>query len=296
MRVKLRTILLAVISIAVGLMLGAHCVADQEPKPEVAKPTTIIIPFVGAHDATDTNYFYAALLDLALSKTVATDGPYEIVHMPNYLGTERMRLLLEQGLGVDLLWSTSNIQREARFIAVPVNLLGGLNEYRALLIEEKRIDEFKNIQGLDDLKRFRVGSGDHWQDTQVLKHNGLPLVGFLDYETMMPMLKFQRFDYVSRGMHEVWKELEYSEGLTIAPNVLLYYRLPVHYFVRKNNQALADRIYRGLKIIIEDGSYYDLFFRVPSHKFGYEKLQQMKSVVVELENPNSSNKPDMITP
>lgn len=269
--------------------------ADQEVG-ESTKPLTLVIPFVEIQDPTDTGYFYVALLDLALSKTVSQHGPYELVHMPNYLGTERMRLMLEQGAGVDILWSTSNRQRENRFLAVPVNLLRGLNEYRALLIDEQRVAEFAHVKSIDDLKRFRVGSGDHWQDTQVLKHNELPLVGFLDYETMMPMLKFKRFDYASRGLHEVWKELEHSEGFIIAPNVLLHYKLPVHYFVRKNNQALANRIYRGLEVAIADGSYYKLFFNVPSHKYGYEKFKQMKSIVIELENPNATHKPHMITP
>lgn len=295
MRVIQRTNSNCLIALLFCLLAGASAVADQDVGGN-SKHLTLVIPFVEIRDPTDTNYFYVALLDLALSKTVAQDGPYELVHMPNYLGTERMRLMLEQGAGVDILWSTSNRQRENRFLAVPVDLLRGLNAYRALLIDEKRVAEFEHIKSIDDLKRFRVGSGDHWQDTQVLKHNELPLVGFLDYETMMPMLKFRRFDYASRGLHEVWKELEYSEGFIIAPNVLLHYKLPVHYFVRKNNHALADRIYRGLVKTIEDGSYYELFYNVPSHKYGYDQFKKMNSVVIELENPNATIKPHMITP
>lgn len=285
----------------IGVFIGSAFASADTTTPAIfpldkPRPHIIRIPHFGEENRQDTNYFYVGLLKLALTNTQDTHGPFELVQLEHHMGTERMRLMLEQGTDMDVIWSTSNTEREARFLAVEVNLLRGLNEYRALLVTDEGVEKFKGVQSLEQLRSIRVGSGDHWQDTIVLKHNALPVVGFWDYETMIPMLKGKRFDYISRGMHEVWRETRYNEGVTIVPNVILHYRLPVHYFVKKGNTALADRIEQGLVKAIEDGSYYDLFYAVPSHRKGFDWLKEMDPVIVELENPAAKYKPDMIIP
>lgn len=268
-----------------------------ETKPLEQLPHAIItVPIYGEPNPADTNYFYVGLLELALTKTVPRYGTFDIQQLHTYIGTERLRLMLASDQELDVIWSTSNRQREELLRAVPVNLLRGLNEYRVLLVTDENASRFTEVKSLNDLKRIKVGSGDHWQDTLVLKHNELPVVGFWDYETMIPMLKAGRFDYVSRGMHEVWREIKYNDGVQVAQDVMLYYQLPVHYFVNKKNDKLANRILEGLKLAIEDGSYYDLFFAVPSHRMGYDRLQEMEAIVIELENPTATDKPEMITP
>ena len=52
--------------------------------------------------------------------------------------------------------------------------------------------------------------------------------------------------------------------------------------MNKNNKALADRIGRGLKIAISDGSFDQLFFGVANFKRGYEEQKNSHRILFKL--------------
>ncbi|MFP5393583.1 MAG: hypothetical protein ACLGI6_18875, partial [Gammaproteobacteria bacterium] len=84
----------------------------------------------------------------------------------------------------------------------------------------------------------------------VLQASGLPVVTSLKRSSLFAMLAVKRFDYFPRGLFEVWAEAAMPEnrGLTIENSLMLYYEMPLYFWVRRDNVALAKRLERGLKL------------------------------------------------
>jgi hypothetical protein len=98
------------------------------------------------------------------------------------------------------------------------------------------------------------------------------------------MLIGKRFDYFPRGLDEVWSEekLFSNKGIIIEQHLMLKYSTSKYFFVNKRNVALADRIERGLKIAIADGSFDALFNSIPGYKRGYEEIANKKRLIFTL--------------
>ncbi|MCP4350231.1 MAG: amino acid ABC transporter substrate-binding protein, partial [Desulfobacterales bacterium] len=90
-----------------------------------------------------------------------------------------------------------------------------------------------------------------------------------------------------RGINEAWKEISEMgskyPNLTVEPSIAIYYPYPVYFFVNKQNLKLADRIERGLKILMKDGSFEKLFLKYHDAVIGQADLKNRK--MFELENP-----------
>lgn len=246
----------------------------------------LVVPPLGAMEPPQIALFYEKALLLALAKT-APNFPtqhYQLTYYPRMVGRERYRLLLKQG-DIDVLWSSSNQQREQEFAAVKFNLLRGINEYRRLLIRAADQEKFDQVTTLEDLQQFKIGSGTHWSDTKVYQFNNLPLVTAYAYEPMFRMLAAKRFDYMARSLQEVDKEFNDHKqlGLAIEKNLLIHYPQPIYFFLNHNNEALAKRIEQGLKLAQADGSLDELFRSIDSFRTAEEQLQQLKLRVIELQ-------------
>lgn len=248
----------------------------------------LIIPAPGSLEPATTGIYYEKALQLALQKTAApTDSSetinYQISHYPNTVGRERFRLLVKQG-SVDIIWSSSNKQREKEFIPVKVNLLRGINEYRVLLIRANDQARFDKIKTLEDLRKLKIGSGTHWSDTEVYQFNSLPLVTSYAFDTMFRMLAAKRFDYMARSLQEIDHELEkYGQlGLIAEKNLLIHYPQPIYFFLNKKNHGLAKRIEQGLLLAQADGSLTELFMSIPSFRAAEEKIRHIDRRIIEL--------------
>ena len=256
---------------------------------QAAQQLPLVIPAPGSLEPEATGIYYEKVLTLALSKTATlpeiTPAPvYKITYHPHVVGRERFRLLVKQGV-VDVIWSSSNQQREEEFIPVKFNLLRGINEYRVLLIRADEQHRFDQVKTLEDLRRFKIGSGIHWSDTQVYNFNGLPMVTSYAYDTMFRMLAAKRFDYMARSLQEVGYELkQYGKlGLTVEKNLLIHYPQPIYFFLNKKHKALATRIEQGLLLAQADGSLDELFASIPGFKAAAEKIRHIDRRVIELQ-------------
>ena len=75
------------------------------------------------------------------------------------------------------------------------------------------------------------------------------------------MLSAGRFDLFSRGVNEIWRELEDGKarnpGLVIEKNLLLYYPLPRYFFFARTpeGEKLAKRVEDGLRELIRKGAF-----------------------------------------
>ncbi|HSX83815.1 MAG TPA: transporter substrate-binding domain-containing protein [Cellvibrio sp.] len=246
----------------------------------------LMLPKAGSLEPDVTSHFYEQALRLALAKTGHATEQVQFEYHPNFVNRERARRMVKQGV-LDIVWSSSNKKREAELLPVKFNLIRGINEYRLLLIRAVDQPKFDQVKNLNDLQKFRIGSGTHWSDTDVYRFNGLPLVTSYAYESMFRMLGAKRFDYMARSIQEINSEVEHygALGLAIEKNLVIHYPQPIYFFVNKNNGALAARIQRGLEIARADGSLDELFFATPNFRKAWEDLQQLDRKVIELNVP-----------
>lgn len=256
-----------------------------QPQPQVSA-LRVVLPMLHPSAREHASYF-PRLLQLALEKTTATDGPYEIVHYDRELTSPRQALEIKHGGVIDVMWDGTNRQREADLLPVRMSLLKDLNDYRVFLIRQGDTARFAAIDNLEQLRKLKAGAGVNWPSTDILRANGLPVVTSIGYEYLFPMLRVGRFDYMPRGAHEAWSELQQhaQDGLAVEATIFLHYRVPYYFFVSRKRPELAARIARGLKLAQKDGSFDALFNAIPAFQRGMAEIAAKKRRVFELKVP-----------
>lgn len=271
-----RFLALAILSV---VTLGASAARSAEV-------LRITIPPI--EQSAQTSMFFPKLLHLVLTKTEATDGAFEITEYPTLLTKARFEAELKRptkGI-IDLLWATTNKELESTLLPIRMSLLKDLTSYRIFLIRKDDQEKFNRVKNLNDLRSFKAGQGVRWTDTEVLVANNLPVTTSPLFEPLFNMLLGKRFDYFPRGLYEVWAEEELfrHKGIAIEQHLMLSYVTQKYFFVNKNNPKLANRIERGLKMAIADGSFDQLFNSIPGFKRGYEEIANKDRLVLKLEN------------
>lgn len=238
------------------------------------------------------DYYFSKVLELALAKTVPTHGPYQIKLVPVMPITNRLLREIELGR-VDITWMPYNRNAPAQLMPIKIRLLKNLSDHRVFLIRADDQVRFSQVKSIEDLRRLRGGIGSHWPDRTVMEENGLPLVLSLSYFNLFKMLASNRFDYYSRGIHQVLPEVNaYADkGLALERELLLRYENPVYFYVNKSNTSLAERLSLGLKIAVDDGSFDALFHEFESFTWAESMLKQTNRRVIPLSNFSFSDAP-----
>ena len=248
------------------------------------KTLNVVAPTRDVSTTADSLFFYP-LLKLALTKTEDTDGPFTLSYFPQTLSSARILNKLKTNDGINVVWTSTSSERENDFRFVPISLLRELSNYRVFLIRKEDSARFQNIKTLDELRQLKVGMGGHWPDAALLRNNHFEVETSIYYEALFKMLASKRFDYFPRGLFEAWNDLDQHQDLNlmIEPRLMFYYKAPFYFFVNKDNTALADRLERGLKIAMADGSYEALLFSVPTFKKAYEEQHNNQRLTFKLE-------------
>jgi len=229
--------------------------------------------------------YFPKLLALALDKTVSTDGPYKISYLNEKYTTHRLIAELSKDTHLlNVMWTANSTERQGQIRPIKISILKGLNSYRIFLIRKEDALRFQNIHSLDDLRGLIAGQGAQWPDADVMAANDMPLITATQSDSLFPMLANKRFDYFPRGLYEIWAEQlsHANKGLVIEGSLLLNYPSPIYFFVNNNDTALANRIERGLKIAISDGSFDELFFSFEGFKKGWAELQNKNRTLLKL--------------
>ncbi|RME75941.1 MAG: ABC transporter substrate-binding protein [Planctomycetota bacterium] len=270
---------LASLATALGVLLLASAVAN-------AAPRVVRYPRGVSENDTRSAYF-VELLRLALDKTAATDGPVRLEPSRALMRQGRALASLARRQHIDVAWSMTSREREALVRPVRIPLLKGLLGYRVLLVRKGEAARFASIEDLAGLRRLRAGQGADWPDVQILEANGLPVVKSSSYEGLFGMLARGRFDYLPRGVTEVWEELRTHATLPIElePHLLLHYPSAIYFFVAKDDTALAERLERGLRAALADGSFDALLRSHPATRPAFERTHFERRRILELTNP-----------
>jgi len=222
------------------------------------------------------NAYVYEILKTALKKTEKDYGPYTFRlanvlmqrgNFANQLAPAKDRLLHEiqrgEHINVAALVTRPEWEKNALPVRIPIDL--GLMSHRFLLIRADDQALFSGIRKLEELKALRSGARANWSNYRVLQHHGFTLVPFDDYEGQFRMLVNGRFDYITRGVHEAFVEIKQYGArypkMAIERDLLLYMPLPQYFFVSPSQPRLARRIEAGMKTMLRDGSFHEIFQR-----------------------------------
>ncbi len=249
-----------------------------------AKVTQVRVPPFDAPRDGRPGYFFE-VLDLALSKTAQTHGPYRVTVVPEVMSLERALTQLRSGRTLDVVFTAPNPGLTDDLRAVPISLIKELNNYRVLLIRDGEQARFDGIRTVAQLKQLTAGLGLQWVDTKILEHNGFTVEGSARHENLFRMLAAKRFDFFPRGLYEFQSDFERYRhlGLAIENKLFLYYEAPFFFFVGPGNPKLADRLEQGLRAAIADGSFDRLLMSYPEFKAAMALQQSAQRRVLRLE-------------
>lgn len=206
--------------------------------------------------------YYHDLLQLALEKTLDTDGGYELRATP-VMNRARLRLELINGhytnlFSVDTPRPTDEASQLA-YAHFPVDL--GILGYRICFVSPAKAEEVARVTRLEQLQGLLHGQGLGWQDVVILRHNGMRVQEVSEYERLFRLVAKGRIDLFCRGANELHSELAQRPelGLQVDSHLLLYYPFPRLFYTHKRNQQGLDRINRGLQLAWADGSLQSLW-------------------------------------
>lgn len=228
-------------------------------------------------------YRYGAnVLDLALSKL---NLPYRIVAPDKQVMNEARGELMVINGAIDVQWMITTDERESKMIPVKIPLYQGILGTRLLLGKHDRLEELSSTRNLDDLGKYVGGHGKHWKDLSIYAANGLRVSAHVKYESLFKLLDLGRFDYFHRGLNEIWDEASrYSESLGIVDKVMLFYPIPVYFFITPKRPQLAGLLEKGLQLASEDGSLKTLFLKFNGEFI--EKADLGSRHLIILKNPD----------
>lgn len=234
----------------------------------------------------ETKEYKYQLLQLILEKTEKTDGPFKIQAPQQELPQARDFEMVKQGY-VDVILTSTSKEREQELHPIRIPFDKGLYGYHIAIINESDQPKFSAIRTPADLQKLWAGLNEIWPETQIFRANGFNVVATSGYRELFAMLKERRFDYFPRCAHEPWRELRDMNipGLVVETELVIHYPTPGYIFTSKDNLKLADRLERGFRMALEDGSFDRLFYNHPDMKEALDRADLKNRRIFELKNP-----------
>lgn len=223
-----------------------------------------VVKLAPSFSQADKRYDYPeTVLRKALDATLESDGQYIVTYAPTSMVRNRALTEIITGEQLNVHIAATRNQWEERTIPIRVPILKGLLGYRLFLVHKKDLPKFNELKDIGELKKLRAGAGAQWTTTMVLREAGFDVVTGTDYEGLFGMLNSNRFDYFPRGVNEIFAEFESRKSqypnLHIEPTKAMYFPTPSYFFVSPKYPKLADRIRRGLQLIVLSGVFDKLF-------------------------------------
>ena len=231
----------------------------------------------------DQRQNYASeLLKMALAES---GKDYQLKASESVQKQKRALKNMEDGSGVDVVWTVTSFERENRLRPIRIPIDKGLAGWRIPLIRKIDIERFGQVKSLTEIQQLNAGQGHDWPDAEIFRHNGLRITSSSSYIGMFKMLASGRVDYFPRSVLEVEQEAKThsSKNIVIDPNLLIIYPSALYFFVSPNAKTLAEDIEKGLEVLIANGEFDKIFTRYFKDSIARLNLEQRQ--VIRLENP-----------
>lgn len=274
------------------LLMHAHVYAELTAENSNIRPMVYRYWNWGATKQIDN--FQVAALELALKKTLSTHGPYEIIRVQEtFTSTHAMReiqtgkiLNLQAAPARSFNHKLAEVTRDTS-IEIQIPLMQGLLGYRQLIVRKDQLSTFAHIKTAEQLKQLLAGQGKAWEDVYIYRQNDFRINDDGEYQSLANMLLAKRFDYLPMSILEaeqIITRAERPEELTIVPQLIIYYPLPLYFLVSKFHPELAERLESGLLLAQKDHSLEQLL----RQHFGKEIafLQENNNRIIRLMNPS----------
>lgn len=241
----------------------------------------------------EANYDYCIeLLEKALKITEKEYGKAKVKKLDIQITQGRSFEEIKKGKLVDIDFAATSIERENELLAIKVPLFKGLLGYRVPVIKKDNIKKFDKIKTIQDLKKISIIQGTHWPDTEILLNSKFNVMQVAKFENMYPLLENGRGDAFFRSVCEAYGEvaLRANEELVVYDKIIIAYKMPMYFFVNKNNKKLAERIEKGLLLLIENGEFLNFMKNHPITKPVFSLEKYKNSLIFELPNPTLPEK------
>jgi hypothetical protein len=260
--------------------LFAAALAAPLPARADGEVQTLRFP-IGESIGDHRNDYPRKVLELALSKGKTR---YRVVDAAIAMNQNRQVAELEAGRLIDVASIPTSPERERRLLPVRIPINKGLLGWRIGLVRQSESGLLADVKTAEDLGHLRIAQGSEWPDTEILRSNGIQVIGGSTYAGLFEMLQSRRFDYFPRSVLEIWDEqARYIGRLEIERHVALHYFYDGYFFVNKHNARLAEDIRAGLEQAIADGSFEQLFQEQWGALLQLARLNERR--VIELRNP-----------
>lgn len=202
--------------------------------------------------------YFVDLLTLALEASKSRYGDYKLQPIDIEMAQARTSRMLQRNELIDLTWRMTSQLLEQKLQAIYFPILKGVMGYRIFIIHKNQQHLFSKNISLIDLKKIALGQGYNWPDTDILLANNFEVIEGND-DSLIKMLKKERFIYFPRALHEPWLEIADEKELTVEGHLMLQYPAPTFFFVNKKNTRLHQRLTFGLAQLLESGKFEHFF-------------------------------------
>ncbi len=225
------------------------------PAATVSAAAPLRVRFPSGRDANDRRGKpLEELFVLALS---AAGIEVEIEAVAGMTQLRRLQELRAERLDAAYVSSASASPRDIPVLRRP--LRRGLLGVRLLLARRALAPALSKVKQVEELRAWRLGYGSGWSDLEMQRRLGFPLVIGNTYSGLFRMLASGRFDWMHRGLSEVWDEVDnpelVPEGLVVVPGLALFYPLDTFFCVSPQRAGWLDALDKGLDRLERDGRY-----------------------------------------
>lgn len=220
--------------------------------------------------------FYAALLDLALSRTIADSGPYAV----------------EPALSLsaaNVFWAARTAQRDAAMRAVTIDLVRGYKGLRLLVVRSGDRSRFSALEpeAIKSYPGLVLGS----RERLLFQSNGVALASLAKGRHPLAGLSAGEAAWFALDPFDLRRARAKGvlDGFGPAEGVAFQINEPVYFYVPKDRADLAERLAAGLILTFKDGSYEALFSGHPDTRDLAETLGLKDRRVLQLSDPTAIN-------
>lgn len=232
--------------------------------------------------------YRTALIRLAMQ---ASGRKYTLSHCETSNATTsdlRYIALIKSGQACNVFVTSAGSRLTEGLTLIPFPIYLGGGGYRVLLANPSGLRNARSITHIEQLKKYPIGTGLDWVDTDILETNGFALIKG-SYLNLFDMLKVGRFDYLNRSIFEAPSELSHYDTdhqLGLVPDLLLVYPEDLFFYTTPGRNDIRDSLLEGLQKIYRNGALAALIDTHPSTRSARPYLQSRALRVFRITNQN----------